>query len=216
MYLFSPLRVLYTPHRSLVVVVSYGPAPLLQQLGLDTERIIVPFSSKGVNHMCVPGPMSFTPLYVDCCRFAEFCDIVFRQYRRFNYRPQFQDWQSPHLLISRRAVRRRNYRQIIKSRWKLPGRQWESNSQPSEQLRSMMIKTNALTDSATEAIAMFLTDLTNHRQRIAGRLCKTSNFCSCKPPNLSSIVLVCTGMVPCFLSGSLPSNCTTRLCSNYH
>ena len=34
-----------------VVVVSYGPAPLLRLLGLDTERIIVPFSSKGVNHV---------------------------------------------------------------------------------------------------------------------------------------------------------------------
>ena len=33
------------------VVVSYGPAPLLLQLGLDTERIIVPASSKGVNNM---------------------------------------------------------------------------------------------------------------------------------------------------------------------
>ena len=31
--------------------VSYRPAPLLWQLGLDTERIIVPFSSKGVNRM---------------------------------------------------------------------------------------------------------------------------------------------------------------------
>ena len=52
MYLFSPLQVLYTPHRGpVVVVVSYGPAPLLRQLGLDTERIIVPFSSKGVSHV---------------------------------------------------------------------------------------------------------------------------------------------------------------------
>ena len=33
------------------VVVSYGPAPLLRQLGLDTKGTIVPFSSKGVNHM---------------------------------------------------------------------------------------------------------------------------------------------------------------------
>ena len=50
-YLFSPLPVLYTSQRGFVVVVSYGPAPLLRQLGLDTERIIVPFSSKGVNHI---------------------------------------------------------------------------------------------------------------------------------------------------------------------
>ena len=41
----------YTPQRGPVVVVSYGPAPLMQLLGLDTERIIVPFFSKGVNHM---------------------------------------------------------------------------------------------------------------------------------------------------------------------
>ena len=51
MYLFSPLRVLYTPQRGPVVVVSYGPAPLLRQLGLDTEQISVSFSSKGMNHM---------------------------------------------------------------------------------------------------------------------------------------------------------------------
>ena len=51
MYLFSPLQVLYTPHRGTVVAVSYEPAPLLRQLGLETERIIVFFSSKGVNHM---------------------------------------------------------------------------------------------------------------------------------------------------------------------
>ena len=42
---------LNTPHRGPVVVVSYRPAPLLWQLGLDKERIIVPFSSKGVNRM---------------------------------------------------------------------------------------------------------------------------------------------------------------------
>ena len=41
----------YTPQRSPVVTVSYEPAPLLRQLGLDTERISVPFSSKVVNHM---------------------------------------------------------------------------------------------------------------------------------------------------------------------
>ena len=34
-----------------LVVVTYAPAPLMRQLGLDTERIIVPFSSKGVNHV---------------------------------------------------------------------------------------------------------------------------------------------------------------------
>ena len=34
---------------------------------------------------------------------------------------------------------------------KLPGRQWESNPQPSEQLRSMTIKTSASTETATTA-----------------------------------------------------------------
>ena len=52
MYLLSPLGVLYyTRHQGPVVVVSDGPAPLLRQLVLDTERIIVPFFSKGVNRM---------------------------------------------------------------------------------------------------------------------------------------------------------------------
>ena len=32
--------------------------------------------------------------------------------------------------------------------WKLPGRQWESNPQPSEQLRPMTIKTSASTETA--------------------------------------------------------------------
>ena len=73
--------------------------------------------------------------------------IVFRNNRRFNYRPQFQSRQSPHHIFH---VRRRHYRPRIKS-WKLPGRQWESNPQPSEQLRLMMIKTSASTETATEA-----------------------------------------------------------------
>ena len=34
---------------------------------------------------------------------------------------------------------------------KLPGRQWESNPQPSEQLRPMTIKTRASTEMATTA-----------------------------------------------------------------
>ena len=33
--------------------------------------------------------------------------------------------------------------------WKLPDRQWESNPQPSEQLRPMTIKTSASTETAT-------------------------------------------------------------------
>ena len=43
---------------------------------------------------------------------------------------------------------------------KLPGRQWESNSKPSEQLRPMTIKTSASTKTATTAcIIMHLRDL---------------------------------------------------------
>ena len=41
----------YIPHRGPVIVVSYGPAPLMRQLGLDTERIIGPFSARGVSHV---------------------------------------------------------------------------------------------------------------------------------------------------------------------
>ena len=50
MYLFRTYEY-YTPQRGPVVIVSYGPAPLLWQLGLDTKRISMPFSSKGMNHM---------------------------------------------------------------------------------------------------------------------------------------------------------------------
>ena len=51
---------------------------------------------------------------VSYCLFNSYA-IVFRHNRRFNYRPQFQDRQKPHPLISRRAVRRRHCREIIKS-----------------------------------------------------------------------------------------------------
>ena len=37
---------------------------------------------------------------------------------------------------------------------KLPGRQWESNPQPSEQLRPMTIKTSASTEAATTAYSL--------------------------------------------------------------
>ena len=39
---------------------------------------------------------------------------------------------------------------------KLPGRQWESNPQPSEQLRPMTIKTSASTKTATTALFVWL------------------------------------------------------------
>ena len=40
---------------------------------------------------------------------------------------------------------------------KLPGQQWESNPQPSEQLRLMTIKTSASTEMATTAYDIHLT-----------------------------------------------------------
>ena len=42
---------------------------------------------------------------------------------------------------------------------KLPGRQWESNPQPSEQLRPMTIKTSASTETATTAYILILANL---------------------------------------------------------
>ena len=62
--LFSSLRVLYTPYRSPVVILSYGPEPLLRQLGLDTELIIVPFSSKDMNHVAY---LAHVATVVRCC-----------------------------------------------------------------------------------------------------------------------------------------------------
>ena len=45
---------------------------------------------------------------------------------------------------------------------KLPGRQWESNPQPSEQLRPMTIKTSASTETATAAyIKWYISFLTS-------------------------------------------------------
>ena len=59
-----PLRVLYTPQRDPVVIVSYGPAPLMRLLGVDTERIIVPFSWKSVNHMAYLAHVATVVWYV--------------------------------------------------------------------------------------------------------------------------------------------------------
>ena len=44
---------------------------------------------------------------------------------------------------------------------KLPGRQWESNPQPSEQLRPTTIKTSASTETATTDIFQRMTTLRN-------------------------------------------------------
>ena len=54
-------------------------------------------------------------LYDVCYCLSNSCAIVFRHNPRFDYRPQFQDRQKPHPLISRRAVRRRHYRPRMKS-----------------------------------------------------------------------------------------------------
>ena len=46
----NPNEFYNTPHRGLAVM-SYGPEPLLRKFGLDTDLIIVTFSSKGVNQI---------------------------------------------------------------------------------------------------------------------------------------------------------------------
>ena len=107
-----------------VVVELCGPEPLLRQLGLDTERIIVSFSLNGVNQISSP--------YVHSCMWcATFCN-------------RFQTFELS-ATVSRPTVATPTYfrsrstkttlqvetKILIK---KLSGRQWESNSQPSEQL----------------------------------------------------------------------------------
>ena len=102
---------------------------------LPTVIILVPFSSKGLNHMAY---LALWPqLYGVCYCVSNSCAIVFRHNRRFNYRPQFQDRQKPHHLISLFHVvqhgddiidRELHLRNLL-------GRQWESNQQPSEQPR---------------------------------------------------------------------------------
>ena len=56
MYLFSPLTSNYTPQRGPIVIVSYGPAPVCRLLGLDTERISVPFLLERREPRGVPSP----------------------------------------------------------------------------------------------------------------------------------------------------------------
>ena len=113
----------YTSQRGPIVIVSHRPAPVFRLLGLDTERISVPFSSKGVNHMA----------YLAHVVTVVWCALLFVQQlcRRFQTEQTFRlSATVPRPteavpLISRRAVRRRHYRQRINLR-KLPGRQWES------------------------------------------------------------------------------------------
>ena len=106
--LFSPLRVLYTPHQG--PVVPYGPEPLLEKLGLDTEWIIVPFFPKSVNHMAYLAHVVTVIWCLLLFVFAIHCSvlkssflfcyaIVFKHKGCFNCPPQFQDQQSPHPLF---------------------------------------------------------------------------------------------------------------------
>ena len=57
----------------------------------------------------------WSQLYGVCYCLSNSCAIVFRHNQRFDYRPQSQDRQKLHPLISRRSVRRRHYRLRIKS-----------------------------------------------------------------------------------------------------
>ena len=116
LYLFSPLQVLYISQRVPLLLCRTGPAGTTNAAAcFDTERMIVTFSSKGVNHISYLAHV-ITVAWCVCYRLCNSYAIVFRRNRHINYRPQFQDRQRPHILISRRAVRRRrHYRQIIES-----------------------------------------------------------------------------------------------------
>ena len=57
-YLFSPYEYYILLFSGPVVFVSYGPAPLMGLLGLNTKRIIVPMIMKGMNHMAYLTPCS--------------------------------------------------------------------------------------------------------------------------------------------------------------
>ena len=56
---------------------------------------------------------------------------------------------------------------------KLPGRQWESNPQPSEQLRPMTIKTSASTETATTA---YITNAGNIASHLDDIIAEATNF----------------------------------------
>ena len=67
----EPIRVFYTPHLGPVVVVSYGPGPLMRPLGLDTERISVPVLFERREPHGVPNPCRNS-----CTVCATVCPIV--------------------------------------------------------------------------------------------------------------------------------------------
>ena len=131
---------------------SYGPAPVFRLLGLDAERISVPFSSKGVNHMA----------YLAHVVTVVWCVLLFIKQlcHRFQTQPTFRlsatvPRPTEALLDRSPLFHVAQYGDDIIGRElnlrKLPDRQWESRPQPYEQLRPITIKTNASTESATAA-----------------------------------------------------------------
>ena len=66
------------------VLVLYGPEPLSWQFGLDTERIIVPFSSTGVKHMAYITHVVNVQVYCVCYGLSNSYAIVLRHNRCFN------------------------------------------------------------------------------------------------------------------------------------
>ena len=102
------LRVLYTPHRGPVVVVSYGPTQLIRLLGLDTQRIIGPLPTKGVNHMAYLAHLA-TLCTTVCLRVTpSSSDITDVSTIGHSFKTDRSRAPSFH-------VRRRHYRPIIKS-----------------------------------------------------------------------------------------------------
>ena len=92
----------------------------------------------------------WSQLYGVCYCLSNSCAIVFRHKRRFDYRPQFQDRQKLYPLFHVALCGDDIIRRELNLRKPL-GRQWESNPQPSEQLRPITIKTSASTETTTAA-----------------------------------------------------------------
>ena len=89
-------------------------------------------------------------LYGVCYCLSNRYAIFFKHNRRFDYQPQFQDRQKPHPLFHVAQYGDDIIGRELNLR-KLPGRQWESNPQPSEQLQPITIKTSASTETVTAA-----------------------------------------------------------------
>ena len=106
MYLLSPP----TPHTSIIYsspeprcCCVVWPSATNAAAWHRHRMIIVPISAKGVNHIAYPSPCVHSCMVCVCVCATVCYAIGFRHSRRFNYRPQFQDRQSPHPRISRRA-----------------------------------------------------------------------------------------------------------------